>query len=411
MDENDLAITARHGADLELIGGKYLKVLAKHRKRLRKSSNHPNRVLHYDDLFTLLLMGFFNPVLRSLRTLEDASQSPLLQDCLEVERACKSTLSDANACLDPKLLEPVIADLRGQLPHLPRADGQLHQLLNKSIAVDGSLFSVAGNVAWALRKRKPWSKDTDDRFIRLDLQYCCARGVIEGLEINGRGTSETTAFRRHIEPGKLYIADRGIFSFKYVEELQSAKADFVLRIKTSQRLLVVRELPLTSGQKADGVLSDRIVKLDPAATANAAHAPQAELREVVIFDPRNPDKPVRLLTSLMDVEAERVGEVYRWRWQIELFFRWLKVHASFRHVISHSQNGLTLGFYVAVIGVLLMYLHSGRKVSKYAYNLLCMVAGGSATLADIIPILERREREKELERARLARKKAEKTNA
>jgi hypothetical protein len=94
---------------------------------------------------------------------------------------------------------------------------------------------------------------------------------------------------------------------------------------------------------------------------------------------------------------------------IELFFRWLKVHAHFRHVISHSQNGLTLGFYVAVIGVLLMYLHSGRKVSKYAYNLLCMVAGGSATLADILPILERREREREVDRQRLARKQAEKT--
>lgn len=396
------------GADQELIGAKYLKVLTKHRKRLRNSSAHPNRVLHYDDLFTLLLLGFFNPTLRSLRTLEDASQSPLLRDCLEVERACKSTLSDANACLDPKLLEPVIADLRSQLPHLPRADGQLNELLSRSIAEDGSVFGVAANVAWALRKRKPWSKGTDDRFIRLDLQYCCARGVIEGLEINGKGTSETTAFRRHIEPGKLYIADRGIFSFKYVRDLQNAKADLVLRIKTSQRLETVRELPLSAEQKAKGVLSDRIVKLDPAAKAKA-DAPQAELREVVILDPRNPDKPVRLLTSLMDVDAELVGEVYRWRWQIELFFRWLKVHAHFRHVISHSRNGLTLGFYVAVIGVLLMYLHSGRKVSKYAYNLLCMVAGGSATLADILPILERRERERDVDRQRLARKQAEKT--
>lgn len=396
------------GTDQELIGAKYLKVLDKHRKRLRKASNHPNRVLHYDDLFTLLLMGFFNPVLRSLRTLEDASQSPLLQDCLMVERACKSTLSDANSCLDPKLLEPMIVDLRARVPNLPRADGQLHELLSRSIAEDGSFFGVAGNVAWALRKRKPWSKNADDRFVRLDLQYCCARGVIEGLEINGKGTSETTAFRRHIESGKLYIADRGIFSFKYVQELQNARADFVLRIKTSQRLEAIRELPQSAQQKAAGVLSDRIVKLDPAAKADTTQTPQVELREVVILDPRHPDKPVRLLTSLLDVPAELVGEVYRWRWQIELFFRWLKVHASFRHVISHSQNGLTLGFYVAVIGVLLMYLHSGRKVSKYAYSMLCMVAGGSATLADILPILERRERERDLDRQRLARKKAEK---
>ena len=79
--------------------------------------------------------------------------------------------------------------------------------------------SVAGNVAWALRKRKPWSRSTDDRFIRLDLRYCCARGTIEGLEINGKGTSETTAARRHIEKAKLHIADRGIFSFAYLRKL------------------------------------------------------------------------------------------------------------------------------------------------------------------------------------------------
>jgi hypothetical protein len=387
-------------------------VLDKHRKRLRKAGAHPNRVLHYDDLFTLLLLGFFNPTLRSLRTLEDASQGPLLRDCLDVERACRSTLADANACLDPELLGPVIADLRGRLPDLPKADGRLGELLGKSVAVDGSFFAVAGNVAWALRKRKPWSRDADDRFVRLDLQYCCARGVVEGLEVNGRGTSETTAFRRHVEPGKLYIADRGIFSFKYVRDLLNARADLVLRVKTSQRLETIRELPLSAEQKAAGVLSDRVVRLDPAAKADAAQAPQAELREVVMFDPRNPGKPVRLLTNLTDVPAELVGEVYRWRWQIELFFRWLKVHANFRHVISHSRNGLTLGFYVAVIGVLLMYLHAGRKVGKYAYNLLCMVAGGSATLADIVPILERRERECDLARARLLKRKAaEKTKA
>lgn len=405
-------------ADERLVGRKYLKVLRKHCERLRKSSAHPNRLLHYDDLLTPLLLGFFNPTLRSLRALEDASAAPQLRGCLDVDRACRSTVSDANACLDPDLLKPLIDDLRKRVPDLPRADQQLQQLFQRCVAVDGSLFSVAGNVAWALRKRKPWGTDAkagDDRFVRLDLKYCCAAGTVEGLEINGKGTSEATAARRRIEPGRLYVADRGIFSFAYVRDLLAAPgADFVLRIKTSQRLVVVGENPLTPQQRAAGVLSDRLVRLSPS-QPGATAAPTEVLREVVIFDEqRNPDRPVRLLTSLASsdvVGAEVVGEVYRWRWQIELFFRWLKVHANFRHVISHSRNGLTLSFYVAVIGVLLMYLHSGRRVSKYAYNLLCMVAQGSATLADILPILERREHEIELARKRLARIKAEKTPA
>ena len=396
-------------ADEQLLGVKYLAVLKKHRRRLRKASDHPNRILHYDDLLTLQLLGFFNPTLRSLRTLEDASTSDRLRECLDVERACKSTLSDANAVLDPQLLLPLIDDLRRRVPNLPRTDRQLQRLFHRSIAVDGSFFSVAGNVAWALRKRKPWSKSTDDRFVRLDLQFCCSRGLMEGLEINGKGTSETTAARRNIQSEALYIADRGIFSFAYVRDLLDAGADFVLRIKTSQCLEVLEEKPLTHEQKAAGVISDRLVRLKP--SQPGATAPTQTLREVVLFDECNPDKPVRLLTNLMDEEAEVIGEVYRWRWQIELFFRWLKVHASFRHVISHNRNGLTLTFYVAVIAVLLMYLHSGQRVSKYAYNLLCLVSQKAMSLANMIPILERREREKQLERARLARKRAEKALA
>jgi hypothetical protein len=415
---NDEPGPATPAADGQLVGRKYLKVLRKHLGRLRRAADHPNRVLRYDDLLTLLLLGFFNPTLRSLRTLEDASATPRLRDCLRgVDRACRSTVSDANACLDPALLLPLIADLRRKVPDLPRADRQLQQLFQRAVAVDGSLFSVAGDVAWALRKRKRGGGvGADDRFVRLDLKYCCATGLVEGLEVNGTGTSETAAARRGIEPGALYVADRGIFSFAYVRDLLAAPgADFVLRVKASQRLDVVEERPLAPEQKAKGVLSDRLVRLSPSQPGDKDKAPGQTLREVVMFDERNPDRPVRLLSSLLDVDAGVVGEVYRWRWQIELFFRWLKVHANSRHVISHGRNGLTLSFYVAVIGVLLMYLHSGRRVSKYAYNLLCLVAQGAATLGDVLPILERRERERDLARQRLARKKlaaaAEKTPA
>ena len=409
-------------ADELLVGTEYLKVLDKHRRRLHAAGGaHPNRVLHYDDVFTLLLLSFFNPALRSLRTIDDASRGPAMRQCLDVERACRSTLSDANACLDPSLLLPIINDLRKKVPDLPRADAALQQLLNRAIAVDGSLFSVAADVVWGLRKRKAWAgPGGDDRFVRLDLQFCCARGVIQEAEVNGRGTSETTAARRKIEAGKLYIADRGIFSFAYVEDLLRARADLVLRIKKSQRLTVREERPVSVKSRAAGVLSDRRVTLDPAAkkpakaaananagVAGVADAPAQVLREVVVFDPNHPDKPIRLLTSLLDVDAEIVGETYRWRWQIELFFRWLKVHANFRHLISHSKNGLTLGFYVATIAVLLIYLRTGRRrVSKYAYNALCLVAQGAMTPEQALEIVAFREREKDLERARLARKRA-----
>ena len=80
-------------------------------------------------------------------------------------------------------------------------------------------------------------------------------------------------------------------------------------------------------------------------------------------------------------------------------------------MISHSRHGVTSGFYIAVIAVLLIYVHTQRPVSKYAFAMLGLVAGGQATLADVLPILERRERECRLDAERRARKKAEKTGS
>jgi len=124
---------------------------------------------------------------------------------------------------------------------------------------------------------------------------------------------------------------------------------------------------------------------------------------------------VRLLTSLLDaaaLPAHAVGTLYRYRWQVELFFRWLKVHANFEHLISHSPHGLTFGFHVVLIASLVTHVRAGRtRLSKYAYQALAMMARGTADVARVLAALERRERERLLEEQRLARKRAEKANA
>jgi hypothetical protein len=388
-----------------IAGKKQLASFLKLRKKLRRAHTHPNRVLFYDDALTALLLAFFNPVMRSLRMIEDFSKCPQVQDELEVERICKSTLSDLQAIVDPTLLEPLIASLQRQVPLLQKADPTLGKLLKKMRLVDGSYFNLAGDVQWAFRRGKAWAEDHDDCFVRLDLQLCAATGLPECVEINGCGTSEVNVARRHIESGVLYVADRGIFSFGYIDDLLEAGADFVLRIKANVTFGDQKSLPLSDKDRQAGVVSDTLGSLTGRGSSKTL------LREVLIIDAGNPGHLVRLLTNRLDVPAYLVGEVYRCRWQIELFFRWLKVHANFRHLISHSRNGITLGFYVAVIGTLLMYLHTGRKVSKYAFGMLTMVASGQATLADILPILQARERSSELERQRLARKKAAQKSA
>ena len=404
------------------MGAKHAEFLQRHLRHLREAYGHGNRTLFYDELVTAYLLAFFNPAARSLRVIEDLSQSWTpgfgADGQLRLRRLCRSTMSDANALMDARLLEPLIARLTNRVRELKRQDGQLARLLAEARVIDGSFFASAANVTWALKRRNAsGARRAEVPFhfkVRLDLHLCgpmpmgLPSGVPGGVSVNGKGTSEAqSACDAGIEPGVIYLADRGFISFKYIDELLRHGADFVLRAKQDLNFESREDQPLDADDHEGGLISDRIGQLSGSPHVHAAGTlPKQELREVIVFDPAHPDKPLRLITSLLDVPAHVVAALYRWRWQIELFFRWLKVHAHFEHLISRSKNGMRLGFHVAVIAVLLIYLHTGRPMSKYAYNLLSLVASGQASLATILPILERRERECQRDRERQAAKRA-----
>ena len=392
---------------VELLGGKYVKQIEKHLRHLRSAYAHGNRELFYDDLVTAYLLSFFNPSINSLRTLGDMSRTPQAQEHLHLKKLCRSTLSDANALMDARLLEPLIAHLRAQIPDLKRRDGHLARLLHQVQIVDGSFFAAAADVAFAITRRNGAKDNPRHSKVRLDL-HLDGWLLPRHLVISGSECSESKSAQQQIDPHAIYIVDRAYIDFEYVSLLLSKSADLVLRLKQEINFEVREKQPLDEEDRAAGVITDSIGQLT-GSPHSWRHLPEQELREVVIFDEKNPDKPIRLLTSLIDLPAHVIAQLYRWRWQIELFFRWLKVHAHFRHLISHSRNGMTLGFYVAVIAVLLIYLHTGRPMSKYAYNLLALCANGWGSIQDILPILEEREKECERDRQRQAKRRAQKT--
>jgi hypothetical protein len=390
-----------------LAGRKHVELLQKHLRHLRKAYRHGNRTLFYDELVTAYLLAFFNPTLRSLRTIEDFSSD----EHRHPRRLCRSTMSDANTMMDARLLEPIIRELRSKLPDLRRRDGQLARLLEQVQLVDGSLFASAATVTWALRDRQRLRDGAmaAHSHVRLDLRLEAASLLPTHVQVNGKGHSEPRAACEALSPGVIYVADRGFESFKYVQQLLDANADFVLRITLPPHFESREHQPLDQDDVTAGVTGDSLGRLSGSPHTRAARVvPQQELREVMVFDPRNPDRPIRLITSLLDVPAHVIALLYQRRWQIELFFRWLKVHAHFRHLISRSKNGMTMGFYVAVIAVLLIYLRTGRPMSKYAFNLLGFLADGCGTLQSTLSILERRERECERDRQRQAARRAAK---
>jgi hypothetical protein len=384
----------------DLFGGGYVARLQDHLGHLR-DTEHGNRRLHFDSLVTALLLAFYNPTCRSLRTLEGLSQLAAIQEQTGIDKICRATTSDAMACFDPALLLPTIQDLRNRRPALERADEDLAKITQQLIASDGSYFNLYADVAWALHLTRSNGKDGAE--IRLNLQLDVRDFTPIHASVSGDdGCSEGDAFIPNLVAGAVYLSDRNFVNFAFLAAVRAKGSDFVIRAKhDAPRLAPQQERALTPADRDHGVTSDRIGVL------SGRHAPAGLFREVGIVAPEG-GHPVRLITSLLDVPARVIGILYRHRWQIELFFRWLKVWGNFEHLLSHSRNGLTIQFYVAVIGVLLMYVRTGRQVSKYAFSLLTMVAAGAASLEEIGPILAQREREKELERQRLARKRAQK---
>jgi Transposase DDE domain len=396
-----------------VIGGKYVRSLETLLHALRPEDAHGNRILHLDDVLVCYLLAFFNPSIRSLRTVEDFSRTQQAQRFISVDRIPKSTLSDFQRIADPTLLDPIVDMLRDHAqrerakPHsgLPKALGQV-------LAVDGSFFAVAADVAWAFKRRggKSAQGGRPRKAVRLDVHLDVASWLPEIISI-ADGESETTHAQAALVPGAVHVYDRGIFSFDLVAAHFTAGAHFVHRIREpgprTPRFEADEELPLSDEDRAAGVLSDRLGHL-----AGSTHCapPQERLREIVIASPGQPGDEVRILTDLFDIPAWVGGDILRHRWQVELFFRWLKSCGRFRGIWCEERSGILLQFYVALIAMLLMYLRTGLRPSKYALNLLGMVVAGTATWEEVQPIIAHRAREREMERARLARKRAEKTN-
>jgi Transposase DDE domain len=406
-----------------ILGGKYVRVLDKFVASLRdEKAAHGNQKLFLDDVFVVHLLAFFNPVIRSLRTLEDLSQTPQAQKYLSTQSVCKSTLSDFNKLIEPERLEPILQALRAQLSRKqagkPVQDKQIDTLLKQTIAVDGTFLPAVAEVAWAVANSN--NHGGKHYRARLDARIDVHTWLPEAIVVPEAGQSESDSASQHVAPGKIYLYDRGYSGFDLLrahyedqkdgDQPLTVKAQFVVRYKkegsNSPSLFVQQENAISEKDQAAGVVSDRVGYFE-SDSAKKAGISKCLLREVVIdFDENGEKKLLRLLTNLLDASAGAIGLLYRMRWQVELFFRWFKSIANFGHLISHSKQGALAHLYVTIIGVMLMYLHTGYRPSKYMFALLGQVAMGAATLEDIIPILRERERRNELDRTSAARRRA-----
>jgi hypothetical protein len=161
----------------------------------------------------------------------------------------------------------------------------------------------------------------------------------------------TVAQQMPIEPGATYVFDLGYYDYAWWATLDAAGCRIVTRFKSNTPLDVVEEIPVPEGSN---ILTDRIGFL-PARQAKSRRNPmQDAVREVRVMTETG--KMLRILSNDLDTSAQEIADLYRRRWAIELFFRWVKQILKITRFVGTSENAVRIQIAVALITFLLLRL-------------------------------------------------------
>jgi hypothetical protein len=363
----------------KLQGFMYFKALDALLERLRpvgtERDRAGNRELFFDQYAALLILYFFNPTVTTLRGLQQFTTLEKVQRLCGVKPTALGSLSEAARAFDSQALQPIIAELATQAARrgatLPSAK---EAALAGLIAVDGSLLKALPRMAWAL-----W-QDATHRAAKMHVAFAVFPGVPVSAAVTAGNGSERAELRKLVQPGGFYVADRGYADYSLFREFDAAGVRFLIRLQEHAVFDVLEERPLSDADRAAGVVRD--VTLRRLGTEKHNALLKRPLR-IVQVQGTSPEHVWVLATNALELPAELIAIAYHYRWQIELFFRWLKCVLGCRHLLSESQTGVTLQVYCAIIAALLIGLWAGVKPNKRTYEMLCHYLSGWATAEEV----------------------------
>jgi hypothetical protein len=373
----------------DLTGLKYFDKLAPLLARLHdvgcQRDKAGNRELHFDQYCLLVLLFLFNPVVRSLRAIQQASELRKVQRKLGCQRASLGSFSEATEVFQPERLKEIVAELGMQLQPIAH-DPRLKDLPHTLTLVDGTLLKGLPVLVQAAM-RAPHTAKFQAKF-RLHTQFDWERGLpirIDVTDGSGRGTaSERAVLARALQRGRCYVEDRGYAKFTLFNAIVAADSSYVCRLRDNSRYEVVQSQTLCAEDVEAGVLLDAAVIMGDTGKADAR--PDHAIRLVVVKTtphekrgggPAN-NGQLLIATNLLDLPAWIIALIYRYRWTIEIFFRFFKHVLGCRHLLSHDPVGVEIQTYCAIIACMLISLWTGRKPTLRTYEMICHYFTGLA---------------------------------
>lgn len=361
-----------------------------------------NRELHYDQYCMLILLYLFSPAVKSLRSLQQATELKKVQKKLGCKRASLGSLSESTAVFDPELLKPIIESLGEKLKPVGQ-DHRLADLKHTLTLVDGSLVEALPRMAEAaLRDAQPGNKSQIKWTLHTHFEV--DRSVPSRIDVTPTGggeSDERAVMEKAIESDRTYVMDRGYAKFTLFNAIADAGSSYVCRVRDNSVYEVLEERELTEQDQKSRVISDTVVQMGKSSAK--ADRPNHVMRFVQIeMKPHEQktlkngkksgpecDGVLRIVTNLLDVPAEIIALLYQYRWTIEIFFRFLKHILGCRHLLSQSPEGIKIQAYCAIIACMLITLWTGKKPTLRTHEMICWYLLGVASEEELLAHIEK----------------------
>jgi hypothetical protein len=381
----------------DLKGMKDLRAIAKLLDRLHevgtKRDKAKNRDLHMDQYCLLVLMWIYNPILTSMRGLQEASNLKEVQKRLGVGRASLGSLSESVSIFDPEPLAELANELSQKLPN--RTPQNFSAVDKRITAVDGSVFKVLSQIA-----KLAWLPVGNGKHrcgYRLHTQFEVFRGTPSRVDLtpaNPKGSSdERVVLEKTLEPERCYLLDRGYEKYSLWNAIDVKGSQYVCRIRDNPAFEVLKERPLSQKAVSENIISDLIVRFGGEQTKEPPnHATRVVMIKINPLDSRSrkdaisapsSDGVLRIVTNNLDIPAEIVAALYLLRWTIELYFRMIKQLLGCRHLLSHKPNGVTIQIYLAIIACILIMSITGKSPTKRTYEMISFYLMGWASIDEL----------------------------
>lgn len=339
----------------------------------------PQRELKLDGYLSLFLFGLFNPVVTTMRGLCAASALERVQQEVCDRPVSLGSFSEAQAVVEPELLKRVLERLGAEAagPGLPKGlKGQLR-------VIDSTVWQVLPRMSWAFWRPQRGRENA----VRLHVVFDLAKGRVKDAKLTPAKVCERAAWGELARPGACDIADRYYsYDYKQLARLQAAGTDFVVRLRVDSQWCEEHSELLSAADRAAGVTWAGVVRL-----GKQGDGPRVRVVQILAEE-----ESILIATTLSadDAPPETIGLCYKHRWQVEMFFRWLKCILGCRHWLAESERGVALQVYLALIAAQLLVLYRGERPNRRQMEAIQFYLMGWASVDELMAILRPRSAKK-----------------